>query len=119
MHPPTARRERTPAQPTEPCGSNTNPEGTGGPMKDRMKGPPLVALVRRTAALFAVALALGALPALVRADDAAPPAPDPSGLATGDRTSVVDAGGTAFVVPEPAEGAPATDHDEFKAASEK
>jgi len=88
-------------------------------MKYPMKGPPLVDLVRRTAALFALALALGALPALVRADDAAPPAPDPSGLATGDRTSVVDAGGTAFVVPEPAEGAPSTDHDEYKAASEK
>src|SRR4051812_15283460 len=29
------------------------------------------------------------------------PQPDPSGLATGDKTSVADAGGNAFVVAEP------------------
>ncbi|PYR33521.1 MAG: ammonium transporter [Acidobacteria bacterium] len=55
----------------------------------------------------------------------APPAPDPAGLATGDKTSVADAGGNPFVVPEPTDKA-APDfaekkkaYDEFKAAAEK
>jgi ammonium transporter, Amt family len=34
------------------------------------------------------------------ADD---PKPDPAGIATGDKTTVVDAGGNSFVVPEPAD----------------
>ncbi len=33
------------------------------------------------------------------------PPPDPAGLATGDKTSVVDAGGNALVVPEPTDPA--------------
>jgi len=33
------------------------------------------------------------------------PQPDPAGLATGDRSSVVDAGGGAFVVPDPGDAA--------------
>jgi len=55
----------------------------------------------------------------------APPAPDPAGIATGDKTSVADAGGNPFVVPEPTDKA-APDfaekkkaYDEFKAAAEK
>src|SRR5471030_1110269 len=39
-------------------------------------------------------------PVLV-AQTAAGPAPDPAGIATGDKSSAVDAGGTAFVVSEP------------------
>jgi Amt family ammonium transporter len=68
-----------------------------------------------TAALLA--LALGTFSVSSRADE--PPAPDPSGLATGDKTSVVDAGGNAFVVAAPAEGAPSTDYDQYKAQAEK
>src|SRR6476660_7652674 len=52
-----------------------------------------------TALLFLVGgIALG-LPRSARADGE--PSPDPSGLATGDRTSVMDAGGSAFTVAEP------------------
>jgi Amt family ammonium transporter len=53
------------------------------------------------------------------------PAPDPAGIATGDRTSVTDAGGTPFVPPDPGDpSAPdyATKkkaYDEFRAAAEK
>jgi Amt family ammonium transporter len=55
----------------------------------------------------------------------APPAPDPAGIATGDKTSVADAGGNSFIVTEPTDKA-APDfaekkkaYDEFKAAAEK
>jgi len=85
------------------------------PLKTRFRECAAGRLV--TAALLA--LALGAFAATAHADEAPPPAPDPSGLATGDKTSVVDAGGTAFVVAEPAEGAPATDYDQYKAQTEK
>src|SRR5262245_14809867 len=43
------------------------------------------------------------------------PMPDPSGIATGDRSLVYDAGGTAFVVPEPADKA-AEDYQDKKSA---
>jgi Amt family ammonium transporter len=53
------------------------------------------------------------------------PAPDPAGIATGDRTSVTDAGGSAFVLAEPTDRS-APDYaekkqayDEFRAAAEK
>ncbi len=36
---------------------------------------------------------------------AADPSPDPAGIATGDKSNVVDAGGNAFVVPEPTDRA--------------
>jgi Amt family ammonium transporter len=49
--------------------------------------------------LAVLALAAIAGPRLSVADDE--PKPDPAGIATGDRTSVYDAGGTAFVVTEP------------------
>jgi len=48
---------------------------------------------------LATALAVG-LARTTRADDA--PKPDPAGTATGDRTTVVDAGGNALVLTEPA-----------------
>ncbi len=53
------------------------------------------------------------------------PKPDPSGLATGDKTSVVDAGGTAFVITEPTDKtAPdyaqkKKDFDEYQAQAAK
>ena len=43
------------------------------------------------------------------------PAPDPAGIATGDKTSVVDAAGNAFVVAEPTDKA-APDYAEKKKA---
>jgi Amt family ammonium transporter len=55
-------------------------------------------VARRVSLLVLVAgLTAAALPC--RADDQ--PKPDPAGIATGDRTSVVDAGGNPFVVPAP------------------
>jgi Amt family ammonium transporter len=51
--------------------------------------------------------------------------PDPAGIATGDRTSAVDAGGNAFVVTEPTDkSAPdyaqkATDYSEYQAMAAK
>ena len=47
--------------------------------------------------LWVAALSVAALPC--RADDQ--PKPDPAGIATGDKNSVVDAGGNPFVVPVP------------------
>ncbi len=53
------------------------------------------------------------------------PKPDPAGVATGDKTSVVDAGGNAFVPPEPTDKTAPTypqakkDFDEFKAQADK
>src|SRR5262245_65072585 len=53
-------------------------------------------------AALAAALALTVVGhGVCRADDE--PKPDPAGIATGDKTSVYDAGGTAFVVTEPTE----------------
>jgi Amt family ammonium transporter len=54
------------------------------------------------AAVFVVVL-FGGDAVMVRA--ATDPPPDPSGIATGDRAAVVDAGGTAFVVSEPTDKA--------------
>jgi ammonium transporter, Amt family len=59
--------------------------------------------------LLAIA-ALGGAGRCIAAND---PTPDPSGLATGDRSSVYDAGGTAFVVAEPTD--PAADEAAKKA----
>jgi Amt family ammonium transporter len=53
------------------------------------------------------------------------PKPDPAGIATGDRSSVYDAGGTAFIVAEPADekaddfGEKKKAFDEYTAAAEK
>src|SRR5215471_13633003 len=74
------------------------------------------------AALLLTTLALGAARWCAAADE---PKPDPSGLATGDRTSVYDAGGTGFVVTEPTDEK-AEDYadkkkayDEYTGAAEK
>ena len=56
---------------------------------------------------------LAGLPRVVSADGEAQP--DPAGIATGDRTSVVDAGGNAFVVAEPTDKS-APDYAEKKKA---
>jgi len=50
-------------------------------------------------AVFLAAASLAVLPASCRADDTRKP--DPSGIATGDKTTAVDAAGNPFVVPEP------------------
>src|SRR6185503_11305655 len=46
-------------------------------------------------------LAGGLLGGLLAPAFAQGPQPDPAGIATGDKNNVVDAGGNAFVVPEP------------------
>src|SRR3984957_467961 len=51
----------------------------------------------RVAGLLAMGLIGGSLTVCFSAD----PKPDPAGIATGDRTNVLDAGGNAFVVTEP------------------
>src|SRR5947209_7321780 len=70
-------------------------------------------------------LAIGILFSLwtpLMADD---PKPDPAGIAIGDKTNAVDAGGTAFMVSEPTDPkAPdyakaKKDFDDFKAQAEK
>jgi Amt family ammonium transporter len=63
-----------------------------------------------TACLFVLIIAAGRP---VRAQSA--PAPDPAGIATGDKTSVTDAGGNAFVVAEPTDKS-APDYAEKKRA---
>lgn len=56
------------------------------------------------------------------ADD---PKPDPAGIATGDKTSAVDAGGTSFVVSEPTDAKDPdfakkkAEYEEYKAQAEK
>jgi Amt family ammonium transporter len=75
-------------------------------------------------ALLAVVLFVSVF-GLQRLQAQAAPAPDPAGIATGDRTSVTDAGGNSFMPPEPGDPA-APDYkdkkkayDEFRAAAEK
>jgi Amt family ammonium transporter len=79
--------------------------------------------VLSTALLFLiVGVALGA-PRSARADDE--PSPDPAGIATGDRGSVVDAAGSAFVVAEPADKSAedyaqkSADYEQYHAMAEK
>jgi Amt family ammonium transporter len=73
------------------------------------------------AMIFVTALACTAQ--VCRADDE--PQPDPAGIATGDKSSVLDAGGNAFVVAEPTDkNDPAyaqkkKEFDEFQAQAEK
>ena len=76
---------------------------------------------RGRAILLAATMLIGTLtPAL--ADD---PKPDPAGIATGDKSNAVDAGGTSFVVAEPTDknaptyGQAKKDFEEFKALSAK
>jgi len=59
-------------------------------------------LPRRSFSLVAILLAAGIFAALATpslADEG--PKPDPSGIATGDKTTAVDAAGNSFAVPEP------------------
>src|SRR5262249_16857235 len=59
----------------------------------------------------------------VRADDE--PKPDPAGIATGDRNSAADPGGTAFVVAEPTDKSAAdyaqkaADYAQYRALADK
>src|SRR5262249_31916313 len=89
-------------------------------------GDALLGNRRRCAqAILAAALAMviAGHGGVCRADDE--PKPDPAGIATGDRTSVYDAGGTAFVVAEPTDKtaedyvSKKKDFDEFQAQAEK
>jgi Amt family ammonium transporter len=54
-------------------------------------------ILGRATALWAIALIAGSLTVCFAND----PKPDPAGIATGDRTNVLDAGGNAFVITEP------------------
>ena len=69
--------------------------------------------IRRWATAGVLLLCVAAVP--LRAQTG--PAPDPAGIATGDKTSVTDAGGNAFVVSEPTDKA-APDYAEKKKAFE-
>src|SRR5438270_7700884 len=78
--------------------------------------------LRRSSALLAVFVAVAIMAVPAGAQQAKP---DPAGIATGDRTSVVDAGGTPLVVAEPTDKS-APDYeknkkafDEFKAQADK
>ncbi|GAC1701835.1 MAG: ammonium transporter [Candidatus Acidiferrum sp.] len=80
--------------------------------------------VRRLASLaFFIAVALGGLSLPCSADQQ--PAPDPAGIATGDKTNAMDAAGNPFVVAEPTDTtAPdyaqkKKDFDTFKAQLDK
>ncbi len=55
--------------------------------------------VRRAGAFVAAGLLM--MMATAPVWGASDPVPDPAGIATGDKTNVVDAGGNAFVVAEP------------------
>src|SRR5215831_3481121 len=71
----------------------------------------------------AVAMVIAGHAGVCRADDE--PKPDPAGIATGDRASVYDAGGTAFVVAEPTDKTAEDyvtkkkDFDEYQAQAER
>jgi ammonium transporter, Amt family len=72
-----------------------------------------------------LALAAGILAIASTSGMAQEPKPDPAGIVTGDRTTVVDAGGNAFVVTEPTDKTSPTyaqgrkDAAEYKAQAEK
>jgi ammonium transporter, Amt family len=70
--------------------------------------------VRALTALQFAAFVLALCPA-ARADD---PKPDPAGIATGDRTNALDAGGNAFVVTEPTDKTAPDYADKLKAYQE-
>ena len=79
-------------------------------------------LVARAMLATVLILPVVGLGSMSRADE---PKPDPAGITTGDRTTVYDAGGTAFVVAEPSDPK-AEDYadkkkafDEYQAAAEK
>jgi len=79
-------------------------------------------LVARTTLATVLILPVVGLGGMSRADE---PKPDPAGITTGDRTTVYDAGGNAFVVAEPSDPK-AEDYadkkkafDEYQAAAEK
>jgi Amt family ammonium transporter len=74
-----------------------------------------IATARVWGAVAALATVLASGPGVARAADG--PVPDPAGIATGDRSTVMDAGGTAFVVAEPTD-ATADGYADAKAASD-
>src|SRR5215471_18898858 len=90
---------------------------------DSQKGPGMCSLpaivrgaVRRLVmAACALVVCLCSTQPLAAQATVPPPVPDPAGIATGDRTSVADAGGNAFVIAEPTDSA-AADYSEKKKA---
>lgn len=87
---------------------------------EKQKGMAIRRMILARLALAAGVLAISSTPG-----SAQEPKPDPAGIVTGDRTSAVDAGGSAFVVTEPtdktspgyAQGR--KDAAEYKAQAEK
>ena len=84
-----------------------------------------LSLMRRPRLRAVVCALLLTLPAAGPVFAQAAPAPDPAGIATGDKANVTDAAGTAFVVAEPTDKS-APDYaekkrayDEFQAAAQK
>ncbi len=79
--------------------------------------------VRRIGAVVCVCLWIAMTAGSLHAQSA--PAPDPAGIATGDKSSVADAAGNAFVVSEPTDKAAADyadkkkAYDEYQAAAQK
>jgi ammonium transporter, Amt family len=71
------------------------------------------ALTRASSLLFAIGFL--ALCPIAHAD---PPKPDPAGIATGDRTNAIDAGGNAFIVSEPTDTTASDYADKKKAYDE-
>jgi ammonium transporter, Amt family len=82
-------------------------------------------LVRKFSDCMRLALVAGTLSAILTPCIAQEPKPDPAGIATGDRTTAVDAGGNPFVVTEPTDKTSPTyaqgmkDAAEYKAQAEK
>jgi Amt family ammonium transporter len=80
-------------------------------------------VMRRFGVVACLAAVIGFAGRSVGAQSA--PAPDPAGIATGDRTSVTDAAGNAFVVPEPTDkSAPdyaekTKAYEEYRSAAER
>ena len=68
--------------------------------------------------LLAAGTCLLAAGTAARADDQPPPKPDPAGIATGDRTTVFDAGGNSFVITEPTDKTAPDFADKLKAFQE-
>ncbi len=80
---------------------------------------------RRETAGKTLALAVGILAVMLTPAMADDPKPDPAGIATGDKTTVVDAGGNSFVVAQPTDKTAPTytqskkDADEYAAQAAK
>ena len=90
-----------------------------GSAESRLRRVPKLS---RGAACLVAVLAFGALLAPCYAED---PKPDPAGVATGDRSTAVDGGGTSFMVSAPTDKSDPDfakkqkEYEEFQAQSAK